>query len=370
MTPERSESVQTDEQPETERPRTSSRSKKQVDYKRGPKVQKDMSQETEPRSSSVFGSNTRELKHSTPTVPDPVRDESIDRGETAKAVEECSRQVVTQTSNTSPMLQKKATGAAPLQSVELPQNATAKWRKVHTVRGLGDLSIVEVERPLGVITRVAGVVLKQIAKYSEPIIFETTRPIGMKHKTTAREQSFEQNKEDDKGIQPTLLKQKDNVMTKPQTPNKDISAEPSIQRPAQENVGKRTSEDMREPNVPETASLNKLLHRNQDRVETLRWLKTIPKALHPSNVTRNKFHPQGLPTKEVFEQELVFDRLIGNRDVNGGSPEFLVRWYGYADTEATWEPIVNIPRSAILLYCRRIQVPPPDETVLYQAQSG
>ena len=122
------------------------------------------------------------------------------------------------------------------------------------MRGLGDLSIVEVERPLGVITRVAGVVLKQIAKYSEPIIFETTRPIGMKHKTTAREQSFEQNKEDDKGIQPTLLKQKDNVMTKPQTPNKDISAEPSIQRPAQENVGKRTSEDMREPNVPETAS--------------------------------------------------------------------------------------------------------------------
>lgn len=356
ITPEEQESVQTDTRLKNARPQTRAQSRKQVDKNLGRKVQKNLAQEAE----------------STParrTMPSPARDENIEKSETAKAIEDFARQVVTQTSKTSPKSQEKERRAAPIRSRDLPQITSEKRLYNYVSRGLGDLPTVEVEKPLGVITRVNRTVPEIRNKASEPISDESISPPGIQRNAPVAGQPFERKDEEDQGTRPTLLKKRDDGSANAQNSHQTRLPEPSMTRYTSDSVGKRTAERRREQKVLKDTSLTKQVQPDQYRSEPQRRLVPTPATLPPQGI-KGRTDTRRVSTPKVFDQEFVIDRLIGHRDVKSGSPQFLVRWYGYADTEATWEPIVHIPRSAILLYCKRIQVPPPDELVLCKAQKG
>jgi Integrase zinc binding domain/Integrase core domain/Chromo (CHRromatin Organisation MOdifier) domain len=65
------------------------------------------------------------------------------------------------------------------------------------------------------------------------------------------------------------------------------------------------------------------------------------------------------PTGEDEGQEYVFERIMGYREAEDGSPRYRVRWYGYGRDADTWEPGAHLPMNALRRYHRRIGLPLP-----------
>ena len=67
---------------------------------------------------------------------------------------------------------------------------------------------------------------------------------------------------------------------------------------------------------------------------------------------------------EEFTIEKVVDhkrnRSRKHRYAKYGETLFRVRWYGYAESADTWEPIINLPRSKVIGYFKRKKIPLPD----------
>ena len=64
--------------------------------------------------------------------------------------------------------------------------------------------------------------------------------------------------------------------------------------------------------------------------------------------------------------EYVIDRIVDH----GFQEEKLilkVRWYGYTIEDATWKPIEQLPRSAVVTYFRRKKLPLPQQVARAQA---
>ena len=62
--------------------------------------------------------------------------------------------------------------------------------------------------------------------------------------------------------------------------------------------------------------------------------------------------------EETGNTEYVIDRVVDHDDQDG-KLSLKVEWYGYKTEEATWEPIVQLPRSAVVTYFRRVRLPLP-----------
>lgn len=79
--------------------------------------------------------------------------------------------------------------------------------------------------------------------------------------------------------------------------------------------------------------------------------------------------PRATPNigETVLEDEYVLDHIVDHGDVEGQT-RYRVRWYGYDPSEDTWEPIHHLPRSRIVLYCRRNGIPLPGD--IGKAQVG
>ena len=60
------------------------------------------------------------------------------------------------------------------------------------------------------------------------------------------------------------------------------------------------------------------------------------------------------------DTEYVIERLV-DHTYQDGKLVLKVKWYGYATEDATWEPIAQLLRSAVVTYFRRKKQPLPPQ---------
>ena len=70
--------------------------------------------------------------------------------------------------------------------------------------------------------------------------------------------------------------------------------------------------------------------------------------------------------EETGNTEYVIDRVV-DHGYQDGSLILKVEWYGYTPKDATWEPIEQLPRSAVVRYFRRKKLPLPPQVANAQA---
>ena len=69
--------------------------------------------------------------------------------------------------------------------------------------------------------------------------------------------------------------------------------------------------------------------------------------------------PSGQAPSE--QDEYVVDKIVNHREEGDGTLSYLVKWYGYASDQNTWEQITNLRRSMIERYFRRKKMQCPED---------
>ena len=77
---------------------------------------------------------------------------------------------------------------------------------------------------------------------------------------------------------------------------------------------------------------------------------------------------QGKEDQASDTEEFTIEKFVNHkrnlsrkhRFAKYGETLFRVRWYGYAASADTWEPIRHLPRSKVIGYFKRRKIPLPD----------
>ena len=72
---------------------------------------------------------------------------------------------------------------------------------------------------------------------------------------------------------------------------------------------------------------------------------------------------QASETEEFTIEKVVNHKRNWSREhqyAKYGETLFRIRWYGYAASADTWEPIRHLPRSKVISYFKRRKIPLPD----------
>jgi tRNA(Ile)-lysidine synthase TilS/MesJ len=56
--------------------------------------------------------------------------------------------------------------------------------------------------------------------------------------------------------------------------------------------------------------------------------------------------------------EFVVERIVSHRRDADGNMRLLLRWFGYASSEDTWEPVIHVPQKMVHRYARRKRLDP------------